>query len=89
MDNPTKQIIQFCNINFNLKDKKSLFERVNTDKTKVIIPTNAALIVEANNSKRFLDILNNNYVTFDGSIPYLTVKILTNLGFIRYNNDSL
>jgi UDP-N-acetyl-D-mannosaminuronic acid transferase (WecB/TagA/CpsF family) len=73
----------FCNINFNLKNKADLFERGNIQETKVIITANAAFIVEANNSKRFFEILNNNYVTFDGSIPYLIAKILANIGFIR------
>jgi UDP-N-acetyl-D-mannosaminuronic acid transferase (WecB/TagA/CpsF family) len=79
--------MKFCNINFNLKNKADLFERGTIQGTKVIITTNAAFIVEANNSKRFFEILNNNYVTFDGSIPYIIAKILTNLGFIRYNDD--
>jgi UDP-N-acetyl-D-mannosaminuronic acid transferase (WecB/TagA/CpsF family) len=72
----------FCNINFNQKNKQSLFEI--QDKTpKLIITVNAAFIVEANNSKRFFDILNNNYVTFDGTVPYLVAKILTKTGLLH------
>jgi hypothetical protein len=67
----------FCNINFNQKNKADLFTPVyiNDNKPKLIIPSNAALIVEANQSRRFFDILNSNHVTFDGEIPYLVAKI--------------
>jgi hypothetical protein len=66
----------FCNINFNQKNRNNIFESPCENKPKLIIPVNAALIVESNNSKRFLAVLNNNYVTFDGRIPYLCAKIL-------------
>jgi hypothetical protein len=72
----------FCNINFNQKNKHDLFEHSPDNKPRLIIPANAALIVEANTSKRFFEILNNNYVTFDGRIPYLGAKILYFLGLI-------
>jgi UDP-N-acetyl-D-mannosaminuronic acid transferase (WecB/TagA/CpsF family) len=69
----------FCNINFNQKNKHSLFE-LNNNKLKFIITVNAAFIVEANRSKRFFDILNSNYVTFDGTVPYFVAKILFKIG---------
>jgi UDP-N-acetyl-D-mannosaminuronic acid transferase (WecB/TagA/CpsF family) len=73
----------FCNINFNQKNKHNLFEHSHDDnKPKLIITVNAAFIVEANTSKRFFEILNNNYVTFDGLIPYISAKILYFLGLI-------
>jgi UDP-N-acetyl-D-mannosaminuronic acid transferase (WecB/TagA/CpsF family) len=80
----------FCNINFNQKDKNALFEHTDDKKVKLIITVNAAFIVEANKSKRFFDLLNSNYVTFDGYIPYITAKILNFWGLIhsfsmRYN----
>jgi len=68
----------FCNINFNIKNKSDLFEHRNDGKTKVIIPANAVLIAEANTSKRFFNILNDNCVTFDGKIPHIAAKILSN-----------
>ena len=77
----------FCNINFNLKNKSDLFQQIDKSKTKLIIPSNAAVIVEANTSKRFFDILNNNYVTFDGRIPYLTAKFFSSLGFILSDTE--
>jgi UDP-N-acetyl-D-mannosaminuronic acid transferase (WecB/TagA/CpsF family) len=70
----------FCNINFNQKDKIDLFKHTNTSKTKLIITVNAAFIVKANTSKRFFNILNANYVTFDGHIPYIAAKICNLLG---------
>jgi UDP-N-acetyl-D-mannosaminuronic acid transferase (WecB/TagA/CpsF family) len=73
----------FCSINFNQKNKNDLFEYASGDKLKLIITANAAFIVEANNSKRFFDILNNNYVTFDGTVPYLVAKVLTKTGLFH------
>jgi N-acetylglucosaminyldiphosphoundecaprenol N-acetyl-beta-D-mannosaminyltransferase len=73
----------FCNINFNQKNKNELFDRCPDNKTKFIITANAAFIVEANNSKRFFDILNNNYITFDGNVPYIVAKILTKLRLLH------
>jgi UDP-N-acetyl-D-mannosaminuronic acid transferase (WecB/TagA/CpsF family) len=72
----------FCNINFNQKNKADLF-KYNDSEIKMIITVNAAFIVEANRSKRFYDVLKNNYVTFDGYIPYLTAKLLHFLGYIQ------
>lgn len=66
----------FCNINFNLKNKVDLFEITNKNISKLIITVNAAFILEANNTKRFYDILNNNYTTFDGQIPYFFAKLI-------------
>jgi UDP-N-acetyl-D-mannosaminuronic acid transferase (WecB/TagA/CpsF family) len=66
----------FCNINFNQKNKRSLFELPPCGKPKLIITANAAFIVEANNTKRFFEILNSHYVTFDGQIVYICAKIL-------------
>jgi UDP-N-acetyl-D-mannosaminuronic acid transferase (WecB/TagA/CpsF family) len=68
----------FCGINFNQKNKHQLFERHN-NKLKIIITVNAAFIVEAHRSRRFLDILNDNYVTFDGTVPYILAKLLSRI----------
>jgi UDP-N-acetyl-D-mannosaminuronic acid transferase (WecB/TagA/CpsF family) len=76
----------FCNINFNQKHKADLFALSSDRNTKLIITVNAAFIVEANTSSRFFNILKNNYVTFDGYIPYLTAKVLSCLSLIpRYS----
>ena len=65
----------FCNINFNITNRNALFLHSDKNRTKLIIPVNAKLIVDANTSKRFFELLNNNYVTFDGQIPYLIAKL--------------
>jgi UDP-N-acetyl-D-mannosaminuronic acid transferase (WecB/TagA/CpsF family) len=75
--------MKFCNINFNIKNRDELLSPPAGSKTKVIITVNAAFIVTANTEKRFFDILNSNYVTFDGAIPYIAAKILFYLGFIH------
>jgi N-acetylglucosaminyldiphosphoundecaprenol N-acetyl-beta-D-mannosaminyltransferase len=66
--------MKFCNINFNIKNQKELFEYHNS--IKLIFTPNAAIIVEANKTKRLYELLNNNYVCFDGQVPYLTAKII-------------
>lgn len=58
----------FCNINFNIRNKSDLFER-ESGSTKCIITANAQLIYFANTIERFLSFMNNNYVTFDGTVP--------------------
>jgi N-acetylglucosaminyldiphosphoundecaprenol N-acetyl-beta-D-mannosaminyltransferase len=68
--------MKFCNINFNLRNKSDIFEPIDSGKTKVIITVNAAFIVDANISERFFNILNNNYITFDGTVPYLVAKVV-------------
>jgi N-acetylglucosaminyldiphosphoundecaprenol N-acetyl-beta-D-mannosaminyltransferase len=62
----------FCNINFNILHKSELFI-LPQDKEllpKFVITVNAEFISFANQNKRFMEILNNNYVTFDGMTPY-------------------
>lgn len=58
----------FCNIDFRLTDKMKIFERED-DAPKFIVTVNAQFIVLANNNKRFMNILNRNYSTFDGEVP--------------------
>jgi len=68
--------MKFCNINFNVNNKSELFKQIYKNKTKIIIPANAALIVKANESERFFNILKNNYVTFDGRVPHFFAKFI-------------
>lgn len=72
----------FCNVNFNVRNKKDLFENIGDGKTKVIVTVNAAFIVEANTSRKFFEILNRSYNTFDGMIPYFAAKLLAGLKLI-------
>lgn len=66
----------FCNINFNTLNKNDIFERNHNEGVKCIATANAQFIVLANNNKRFLDFLNDNYVTFDGEIPLKVARFL-------------
>lgn len=58
----------FCNIDFSLIYKSQLFELLN-EKPKFIVTVNAQFIVLANKDKRFMNILNSHFSTFDGEIP--------------------
>jgi N-acetylglucosaminyldiphosphoundecaprenol N-acetyl-beta-D-mannosaminyltransferase len=70
--------MQFCNINFNILNKKELFERKENE-TKCIATVNAQFIVLANTDKRYMDYINSNYATFDGEIPLKEAR--------KYNKD--
>ncbi len=64
----------FCNIDFNLLKKRELFTLCDNE-TKFIVTVNAQFIVLANNNKRFMTILNNNYCTFDGEVPLKFARV--------------
>ncbi len=64
--------LKFANIIFKGLRKKDLLSEESY--LKFIIPANAEFIVRANENKRFLNILNNNFITFDGQIPYMLAK---------------
>ena len=65
--------MKFCNIEFNIFNKKQLFERHN-DEIKCIATVNAQFIVLANTDKRYMNYINSNYATFDGEIPLKEAK---------------
>ena len=65
--------MKFCNIEFNIFNKKQLFERHN-DEIKCIATVNAQFIVLANTDKRYMNYINSNYATFDGEIPLKKAK---------------
>jgi N-acetylglucosaminyldiphosphoundecaprenol N-acetyl-beta-D-mannosaminyltransferase len=80
----------FCNISFSLLSKKEIFcDDSIQHETKIIIPTNASLIVLANKNKRFMEILNKCYVTFDGTIPFLFAKMFTKKGIAKMSGSDL
>jgi N-acetylglucosaminyldiphosphoundecaprenol N-acetyl-beta-D-mannosaminyltransferase len=68
--------MKFCNINFNLRNKSDVFEPAHDGKMKIIITVFAQTIIKTNESEHFFNIINNNYVTFDGTITYLVAKIV-------------
>lgn len=65
--------MKFCNIEFNILNKKELFERAENE-TKCIATVNAQFIVLANTDKRYMDYINSHYATFDGEIPLKKAK---------------
>jgi N-acetylglucosaminyldiphosphoundecaprenol N-acetyl-beta-D-mannosaminyltransferase len=79
--------MKFCNIEFNIKNKSDLFEY--KDKLKIILTVNAALIVEANKTARFFNILNSNYVSFDGQIPYFIARLFGMKEFSKLSGSDI
>lgn len=67
--------MNFCNINFNIANRKDLFEKPNKG-TKCIITVNAQIIVCANENQRLIKFINKNYATMDGEIPLKVAKIV-------------
>jgi len=65
-------VIKFCNLNFKGLKRNVLFQ--DDKKLKVIIPTNAELIVKAQNNEKFKNIISYNHATFDGQVPYYFAK---------------
>jgi len=61
-------MINFCNINFRGLSRSMLF--VEDTNLKIIIPTNAEIIVKAQHNSKFKNIIDNNFATFDGQIPF-------------------
>lgn len=64
----------FCNIRFNLLNSYNLFD-IADNKPKVIVPVNAQVIVLANKNRRFMNIINSNYSTFDGEVPFKIARL--------------
>ena len=64
--------IKFANLIFKGLTKAILLQE--SDKLKFVITVNAEFIVKANENERFKNIINSNYATFDGQIPYMMAK---------------
>lgn len=64
--------ILFANIKFKGLEKEDLLKE--SEKMKFVVTANAEFIVKANEDKDFFNILNNNFSTFDGQIPYFFAK---------------
>ena len=66
--------VNFCGINFSCLENKQLFTE--EEETRFIVTVNAEFIVKANHNLKFMNIINANYATFDGQIPYLFARML-------------
>lgn len=67
--------VRFCNIIFNITNRKALFEKADK-RTKCIITVNAQIIVYANENQRLMEFINRNYATMDGEVPLKVAKIV-------------
>ena len=81
-------MIKFANLKFKGLQKKIILHE-NT-KLKIIIPTNAELIIKAQKNERFKNIINENYATFDGQVPYFFAKLQNkNIEFEKISGSDL
>lgn len=64
--------IEFANLRFKGLERKDIL--LEEEFLKFVITVNAAIIVRANNDSQLQNIINNNYATFDGQIPYFLAK---------------
>ncbi len=69
--------INFCGIHFRGLEQGQLFTE--DEETRFVVTVNAEFIVKASHNRTFLNIINANYATFDGQIPYLFARLL-NMG---------
>jgi len=65
--------IKFANLYFTGLTKECLM--VEAESIKFIVTANAEFIVKANKDKKFRKIINENYTTFDGQVPYFFAKL--------------
>lgn len=68
------EAVNFCGINFSCLEQEQLFRE--DDETRFVVTVNAEFIVKANHNPTFLNIINDNYATFDGQIPYFFARLL-------------
>ncbi len=80
--------IKFGNIIFLGLLKENLLSESQT--LKVIVTANAEFIVHANEDEKFKKILNENYTTFDGQVPYLMARLQNkNVQFEKLSGSDL
>lgn len=65
--------IEFCNLKFRGLTRSFLLEEPH--RFKIIVTVNSEFIVNSQNDSRFRQLINENYSTFDGQIPYLLAKL--------------
>jgi hypothetical protein len=77
-------MVKFANIIFKGLTREDIFCEDN--KLKVIIPTNAELIVKAQSYNKLKTIISDNFATFDGQIPYFFVNWWFYLLLLSFTN---
>ncbi|QYK14262.1 WecB/TagA/CpsF family glycosyltransferase [Shewanella rhizosphaerae] len=68
-------VVKFCGLSFKGVTRSILLRE--SEYLKLIITVNAEFIVEAYKDKKFMAIINDNYSTFDGQVPYFFSKLLS------------
>jgi len=68
-----KKDLKLFNLTFRGLTKERLFE--DTGKLKIVITVNSEIIVFANENKKFKNLINSNYATIDGQIPFMIAKL--------------
>lgn len=68
------KIVKFCGLSFKGVNRSILLS--DSEHLKLIVTVNAEFIVEAYKDKDFMSIINDNYSTFDGQVPYFISKML-------------
>lgn len=66
--------LDFCGIRFRCLHREELFKE--GEDTRFVITVNAEFIVQASRNRAFLNLINNNYATFDGQIPYAFARLV-------------
>lgn len=66
--------VNFCGINFRCLEQAQLFSEA--EETRFVVTVNAEFIVKASHNPKFLNIINDNYATFDGQIPYAFARLI-------------
>jgi len=88
MKKDNKNNICCFNLIFRGLTKEILLEEEN--KLKHIVTCNAEFIVKAQENDRFKTIINNNYATFDGQVPYFLAKLkYKNINFEKISGSDL
>ncbi len=80
--------IKFANLTFRGLKKEEILKY--EKKLKFIVTCNAEFIVKANENEKFRKIINKNYATFDGQIPYFLAKLQNkNINFEKISGSDL
>src|SRR3989337_3018858 len=81
-------VIHFADLDFKGLMKNDLLREERS--LKVIVTVSAEFIVRAHKNDRFRKIINDNFATFDGQIPYLMAKLQNHgLYFERISGSDL
>lgn len=88
MNRDQTKYVEFANLCFKGLQRKHILQE--EEFLKFIVTVNAEIIVKANNDSILKGIINNNYSTFDGQVPYLLAKRqFSNVPFEKISGSDL